>query len=154
MYHSASVSDYVTSQPEKYPLCNLWTFSKFLWKRFCWIDSESIFNCWCVTLFKSVVFVFTDYCAGFSSVTTWIIFLLNPFLPTVPQMEHSILAKIAKKFGQKWVNICIIIIYIYILFFLNIFPDYIQPFGDEMQIGKYGGSCNGHRMMNQAARSK
>ena len=28
----------------------------------------------------------------------------NPFLPTVPQVEHSILAKIAKKFGQKWVN--------------------------------------------------
>ena len=26
------------------------------------------------------------------------------FLPTVPQVEHSILAKIAKKFGQKWVN--------------------------------------------------
>ena len=31
--------------------------------------------------------------------------VLNPFLPTVPQVEHSILAKIAKKFGQKWVNI-------------------------------------------------
>ena len=30
---------------------------------------------------------------------------LNPFLPTVPQVEHSILAKIAKKFGQKWVNL-------------------------------------------------
>ena len=30
--------------------------------------------------------------------------VLNPFLPTVPQVEHSILAKIAKKFGQKWVN--------------------------------------------------
>ena len=33
-----------------------------------------------------------------------IIELFNPFLPTVPQVEHSILAKIAKKFGQKWVN--------------------------------------------------
>ena len=33
--------------------------------------------------------------------------VLNPFLPTVPQVEHSILAKIAKKFGQKWVKICI-----------------------------------------------
>ena len=31
-------------------------------------------------------------------------FFVNPFLPTVPQVEHSILAKIAKKFGQKWVN--------------------------------------------------
>ena len=30
--------------------------------------------------------------------------VLNPFLPTVPQLEHSILAKIAKKFGQKWVK--------------------------------------------------
>ena len=29
---------------------------------------------------------------------------LNPFYPTVPQVEHSILAKIAEKFGQKWVN--------------------------------------------------
>ena len=28
--------------------------------------------------------------------------VLNPFLPTVPQVEHSILARIAKKFGQKW----------------------------------------------------
>ena len=27
--------------------------------------------------------------------------VLNPFVPTVPQVEHSILAKIAKKFGQK-----------------------------------------------------
>ena len=31
--------------------------------------------------------------------------LINPFLPKVPQLEHSILAKIAKKFGQKWVNL-------------------------------------------------
>ena len=31
--------------------------------------------------------------------------VLNPFLPTVPQVEHSILAKIAKKFRQKWVNV-------------------------------------------------
>ena len=30
--------------------------------------------------------------------------VLNPFLPTVPQVEHSILAKIAKKFRQKWVK--------------------------------------------------
>ena len=29
---------------------------------------------------------------------------INPFVPTVPQMEHSILAKIAKKFGHKWVK--------------------------------------------------
>ena len=26
-------------------------------------------------------------------------------MPTVPQMEHSILAKIAKQFGHKWVNV-------------------------------------------------
>ena len=26
---------------------------------------------------------------------------INPILPTVPQMEHSIIAKIAKKLGQK-----------------------------------------------------
>ena len=30
--------------------------------------------------------------------------MINPFLPTVPQVKHSILAKIAKKFGQKWVK--------------------------------------------------
>ena len=30
--------------------------------------------------------------------------MFNPFLPTVPQVEHSILAKIANKFGQKWVE--------------------------------------------------
>ena len=30
--------------------------------------------------------------------------VFNPLLPTVPQVEHSILAKIAKIFGQKWVN--------------------------------------------------
>ena len=27
--------------------------------------------------------------------------IINPFLPTVPQMEHSILAKIAKKIRAK-----------------------------------------------------
>jgi hypothetical protein len=31
-------------------------------------------------------------------------YLFNPFYPTVPQVEHSILAKIAEKFGQKWVK--------------------------------------------------
>ena len=30
---------------------------------------------------------------------------LNPFETTVSQVEHSILAKIAEKFGQKWVNL-------------------------------------------------
>ena len=30
--------------------------------------------------------------------------VLNPFLPTVPQMEHSILAKIAKKSGKNGLN--------------------------------------------------
>ena len=29
-------------------------------------------------------------------------YVLNPFLPSVAQVEHSILAKIAKKFGPKW----------------------------------------------------
>ena len=37
----------------------------------------------------------------------WITF--NPVQPTVPQVEHSILAKIAEKFGQKWVKADIII---------------------------------------------
>ena len=35
--------------------------------------------------------------------------VINSFLPTVPQMEHFILSKIAKKFGQKWVNIQVVI---------------------------------------------
>ena len=30
--------------------------------------------------------------------------VITHFLPTVPQMEHSILAKIAKKFRKKWVK--------------------------------------------------
>ena len=30
--------------------------------------------------------------------------MFNPFVPNIPQVEHSILAKIAKKIGLIWVN--------------------------------------------------
>ena len=30
--------------------------------------------------------------------------MFNPFVPNVPQVEYSILAKIAKKIGPKWVK--------------------------------------------------